>query len=218
MEATYDPDHRRTGELAYMPWFHLPPQKRNRWMQNFLENVQTRKEKQFIRGVQVWCVWLLLDPEELIPKRVRTSIQAIWALRIALNELEGYGSGDINAARWKELKWVIEDREYLYEDKGYQSHLDEIAYAMAYIFDSKRIDHIDTNARDFWIAITETLSKKAHEENIIKTTKMAEKLLNCLNGEYPRCVRRAVKSRKKTEKEMARLYRKYPALRRYISP
>lgn len=187
-------------------------------MHNFLENVQTRKEKRFIRGVQVWCVWLLLDPEELIPKRVRTSIQATWALRIALNELESYGSGATNAVRWNELKWVIEEREYLYEEKGYQSHLDEIAYAMAYVFDSKQIDHIDTNARDFWIAIVETLSKKAHEENIIKTTKMAEKLLNCLNGEYPRSVRRAVRSRKRIEKEMSKLHRKYPALRRNIKP
>ena len=128
--------------------------------------------------------------------------------------MEGYGKGEKNIARWQELKWVMEEREYLYEDKGYQSQLDEIAYSLSYIFDSKEVRYIDMNAKSFWMNVVDTLGSKDLQSREIKSAKMAEKLLNCLQGEYPRCVRKAVKARKKIEREMAKFEKRHAPLKR----
>ena len=94
-------------------WNWLPPGKRNKWTYDFLDVVPTRKEKRYAYGIRSWAAWILLGADGLFPKRIYNSVQIVWALQIAIDELRGIGCGERNMARWSELDNVVASRDYM---------------------------------------------------------------------------------------------------------
>ena len=205
--AEYQPDVRRVGSLASHLWNWLPPGKRNKWTYEFLDLVPTRKERKYVYGVRVWSAWILLGADEIFPKRITNSVQIVWALQIAIDELRGIGCGERNLARWEELNNVLITRD-CQDRKGFQANLDNMADSARQIYIASNVEGIEFGAVDLCCTVIDIFTIKLLNENQAKMEGIALKLLNCLHGEMPRAVRQEIKAHKQLEKMYKKLYRR----------
>ena len=205
--AEYQPDVRRVGSLASHLWNWLPPGKRNKWTYEFLDVVPTRKEKRYAYGICSWAAWILLGADGLFPKRIYNSVQIVWALQIAIDELRGIGCGERNMARWSELDNVLATRDYM-DGAGLQANLDNMADSAMRIYTASDVEGSESGAVHLCCTIVDIFTIKVLGENQPKMEAIALKLLDCLQGEMPKTVRQEIKARKKIEKMYEKLYRK----------
>ena len=205
--SEYRPDVRRVGSLASQLWDWLPPGKRNKWTYEFLDLVPTRREQKYLYGVRAWSAWILLGADGIFPKRIHNSVQIVWALQIAIDELRGIGCGERNMGRWRELDNVLTTRNYM-DGTGLQANLDNMADSAMRIYTASDVEGIEFGAVHLCCTVMDIFTIKALRESYPKMEAIALTLLNCLHGEMPKTVRQEIRDRKRLEKMYEKLYRK----------
>ena len=73
------------------------------------------------------------------PEADLNSVQIVWALQIAIDELRGYGCGGKNLARWSELDNVLTTKDYL-DSTSLQANLDNMADSVMRIYASSQVE------------------------------------------------------------------------------